>query len=216
MPGIKPRHIPNMENRPCRRCLFADFAASFCIFILRLSYSSHTAFMGFNENVGASFCGSTPLAAETPASCSICCRGTRNRSSPNCTRLFEVIPLLTTWLPSTKVTFCAFMFSMLILLPLTEILQCRRLTDNGTAPAWPILNSRPPTIQCRRRAPSSLPIIISIVFDFILHWFEFGLEPVRRECPLAVWVLPSIYRVERWSEHHRSQQGFAAEVAPYI
>ena len=26
----------------------------------------------------------------------ICCRGTRNRSSPNCTRLFEVIPLLTT------------------------------------------------------------------------------------------------------------------------
>lgn len=63
MPGINPRHIPNMENRPCRRCLFADFAASFCIFILRLSYSSHTAFMGFNENVGASFCGSIPLAA---------------------------------------------------------------------------------------------------------------------------------------------------------
>lgn len=114
MPGIKPRHIPDMDNMPCKRCLLADFAALFCISILRLSYSSHTVFIGFSENVGTSFCEPSTSPVETSANFSIYCRGTRNFSSPNCTRLVGVIALRIIWLPSTKVIFWSLVFSMLI------------------------------------------------------------------------------------------------------
>ena len=99
MPGIKPMHTPSMESMPCKRCLLADFAAWFCISILRLSYSSHTFSNGLSENVGTSFCSA--FEGEIPTICSICCNGTRNFSSPNCTRLVGEMPLLNIWLPST-------------------------------------------------------------------------------------------------------------------